>query len=186
MNASRLIRKLAFALLVLSPMQAVAGQVSPQVATSIRPVQALVYAVTGTNNLPDVLLPPGTSPHAFALKPSQAQILQDAEIIFWVGPSLETALQGALQNLGAKARVVQLIDTPGLDLLHYETEAHQDHDHGPVDPHVWLSPANAAVLIDRIQSELTTVAPQHAAIYAKNAKVAKNRLKLLEIGRAHV
>lgn len=185
MNASRLIRKLAFSVLVLMPAQAVgAADVAPQVVTSIRPVQALVYAVTGTRNLPDVLLEPGTSPHAFALKPSQAQMLQDAEIVFWVGPALETALQSALQNLSASARVVSLIDTPGLDLLHYEAPGHNEdkghgHDHGPVDPHVWLSPANASVLIDRIQAELTAVAPQHAAIYAKNAKVAKNRLNLL-------
>lgn len=185
MNASRLIRKLAFAMLLAIPAHAFAA---PKVVTSIRPVQALVYAVTGEANLPDVLLDPGTSPHAFSLKPSQAQMLQGADIVFWIGPGLETALEGPLQSLGSDAHVVSLIDTPGLDLLHIEATDddagddaghHDEHDHGPVDPHVWLSPANAAVLIDRIEAELSRLAPDHAAIYAKNAKVAKNRLKLL-------
>ncbi|HEY9164138.1 MAG TPA: zinc ABC transporter substrate-binding protein [Magnetovibrio sp.] len=181
MNASRLIRKLAFALLLAIPAHAFA---SPKVVTSIRPVQALVYAVTGEANMPDVLLDPGTSPHAFSLKPSQAQMLQDADIVFWIGPALETALEGPLQSLGGDAHVVRLLDAPGLDLLHFEDDEHADepkdeHDHGPVDPHAWLSPANAAVMIDLIETELSRLAPNHAAIYAKNAKVAKNRLKLL-------
>lgn len=179
MNTSRLIRKLAFSLLLAIPVEALAA---PKVVTSIRPVQALVYAVTGEANLPDVLLEPGTSPHAFSLKPSQAQMLQNADIVFWIGPTLETALEGPLQSLGADAHVVRLIDAPGLDLLHYNVDEHEDeagHDHGPVDPHVWLSPANAMVLIDWIEMEMARLAPDHAAIYAKNANLAKNRLKLL-------
>lgn len=169
-------------MLLAIPAEAFAA---PKVVTSIRPVQALVYAVTGEANLPDVLLEPGTSPHAFSLKPSQAQMLQSADIVFWIGPSLETALEGPLQSLGADAHVVRLIDAPGLDLLHYEADGHEeeagaaDHDHGPVDPHVWLSPANAMALIDLIEGELARLAPAHAAIYAQNAKLAKNRLKLL-------
>lgn len=167
MNPTRLIRKLACAALLLFPLQALAA---PKVVTSIRPVQALVYAVMGDIALPDVVLEPGTSPHAFALKPSQAQMLQDAEIVFWIGPGLETALQAPLQNLAGNARVVSLIDTPGLDLLQIG---------GSVDPHVWLSPNNAKLLIDVIKDELTRLNPEHTAVYAKNAKVAKNRLKLL-------
>jgi len=182
MNTPSLIRKLAFSALLLFPLEAWAA---PKVVTSIRPVQALVYAVMGEVNLPDVLLPPGTSPHAFALKPSQAKMLQNADIVFWIGPGLETSLEGALENLGANARVVRLIDAPGLDLLHYEEDGENDasdehgHEHGSVDPHVWLSPKNAMALIDVIEDELTHLTPGNAAIYAKNAKVAKNRLKLL-------
>lgn len=187
MNTTRLIRKLAFAALMLLPAQALAA---PKVVTSIRPVQALVYAVMDEVGVPEVLLPPGISPHAFSLKPSQAEMLQDADIIFWIGPGLETALDGPLKNLGTNARQVRLIDAPGLDLIHYDeqnhedqtapgTDAHDGHDHGPADPHVWLSPKNAMTLIDAIEAELSRLTPGNAALYAKNAKVAKNRLKLL-------
>ena len=173
MNVLGLIRKLALVIFCMAPLHAWAA---PKVVTSIRPVQALVYAVTGENSIPDVVLAPGTSPHAFSLKPSQAQRLQDADIVFWIGPALETALQGPLDALGKNAEVVALLDTPGLDLLHLDDDG---HGHGAVDPHVWLSPNNAKILIDRIRDVLIRANPDHSAIYAKNAKVAKNRLKLL-------
>jgi len=173
MNASRIARKLALALMLFAPMQALAA---PKVVTSIRPVQALVYAVTDEIAAPEVLLDPGQSPHAFALKPSQAELLQDADIVFWIGPELETALEGPLANLSADARVVKLLDAPGLELLPY---ADAEHGGGTVDPHVWLSPVNAQVLVDYIAAELSRLEPGNARIYAKNAKRAKNRLKLL-------
>ena len=185
MNASHLIRKLALSVLLVMPLEAWAA---PKVVTSIRPVQALVYAVMGEIGAPEVLLEPGVSPHAFALKPSQAQLLQDADIIFWIGPSLEVALEGPLETLGTAARQVRLIDAPGLDLLPYRqadddheagTDAQHGHDHGPMDPHVWLSPKNAIVMIDAIQAELSALSPGTASLYAKNAAVAKKRLELL-------
>jgi zinc transport system substrate-binding protein len=159
----------------------------PKVVASIRPVQALVYAVMGEIGVPDVLLEPGASPHIFALKPSQAQMLQDADIIFWIGPGLEAALNDPLQNLTANARLVRLIEAPGLDLIHFDEDDEEavhddhDHDHGAVDPHIWLSPANAGAMIDTIANELSQLTPGNAEIYAKNAKVAKNRLKLLAV-----
>lgn len=182
MNASRpirkLVRKLAFAVVLLMPLETLAA---PKVVTSIRPVQALVYAVMGEIGVPELLLEPGASPHAFALKPSQAQMLQDADIVFWIGPGLETALEGPLENLGAGARRVSLIDAPGLELLRYKADdlSGGGHEHGPADPHVWLSPKNAMTLLDAIQAELSALSPGNAEIYAKNARVAKNRLKLL-------
>lgn len=174
MNTLPLIRKLTLAALLLLPIEAMAG---PKIVASIRPVQALVYAVTGEMDVPDVLLTPGTSPHSFALKPSQAQMLQDADMVFWIGHELETSLEGPLKNLSANARVTALLDTPGLDLLKLEED---DGDgHGSVDPHVWLSPKNAKVMIDAIRDKLIAYNPRNTALYTKNAKVAKNRLKLL-------
>lgn len=174
MNTLPLIRKLTLAVLLLMPLEAFAG---PKIVASIRPVQALVYAVTGENNVPEVLLTPGTSPHSFALKPSQAQMLQDADMVFWIGHELETSLEGPIKTLSANARVTALLDTPGLDLLKLEED--DGHGHGSVDPHVWLSPNNVKIMIDAIRDKLIAYNPRQTAVYTKNAKVAKNRIKLL-------
>lgn len=187
MNATYRIRKLAAAMtlaltFVLPLMIGGEAWAAAKVVTSIRPVQALVYAVMDEIGVPEVMLPPGISPHSFSLKPSQAEMLQEADIVFWVGPALETSLEGPLKQLSADARVVSLLDAPGLDLLHYDTDGgddHDGHDHGAVDPHVWLSPKNAQVLVDFIAQELTRLVPGNADIYAQNAKVAKNRIKVL-------
>lgn len=182
MIRSRLGTKLAFfwllALAWALPAQAWA---SAKVVTSIRPVQALVYAILGEIGQPAVVMEPGASPHVYALKPSQMEMLQDADVVFWIGPGLETALAGPLSKLDEDVRVVSLLNAPGLDLIHYgDGEAHGGHEHGTVDPHVWLSPKNAQVLLDFIAAELTRESPGNRTIYEKNLRVAKNRMALLE------
>ena len=160
----------------------------PKVATSIKPVQALVKMVMGSLATPDLIVPATASPHVFALKPSQAKMLSNADVVFWIGPSLETTLEGPLASLvNSDARVVALIDTPGLDFIHRE-DTHDDegattdrhgHDHGTIDPHIWLSPKNGRILIDAIARELSALDPDNAPDYAKNAKKARQRIALL-------
>jgi len=164
------IRKLALSLIfAVLPTLALAGQ--PEVVTSIKPVQGLVFAVLGDRGNPQLLLDPGTSPHAFSLKPSQAELLQNADIVFWMGPELETPLQGPLTALSSKAKVVSLLSAPGLDVLHID---------GALDPHVWLSIDNSLKMIEYIRQELTALEPDNAAIYAQNTKRASKKLKLLK------
>jgi len=170
MNAMTQIRKLALSLIfAVLPTLALAGQ--PEVVTSIKPVQGLVFAVLGDRGNPQLLLDPGTSPHAFSLKPSQAELLQSADIVFWMGPELETPLQGPLTALSSKAKVVSLLSVPGLDVLHIN---------GALDPHVWLSIDNSLKMIEYIRQELTALEPDNAAIYAQNTKRASKKLKLLK------
>lgn len=60
-------------------------------------------------------------------------------------------------------------------------DAHDDHghDHDGVDPHAWLSPANAAAWIDVIAAELTAADPENAVSYRANAAMAKSGLDAL-------
>ncbi|PCI38265.1 MAG: hypothetical protein COB46_11770 [Rhodospirillaceae bacterium] len=170
MNTVQQIRKLAFALIFMfSPTLVLAEQ--PKVLTSIKPVQALVFSVMGEGAAPELLLPPGTSPHAFTLKPSQAKQLQNADVVFWIGPNLETGLEAPLQTLGAKAKVVTLLLTPDLDLIYND---------GALDPHVWLSPNNTIKMINLIRDVLVEMDSDNAKAYTKNAKTARNRMKLLK------
>lgn len=170
MNAMTQIRKLVLSLIfTVLPTMALAGQ--PKVIASIKPVQGLVWAVMGERVQPELLLEPTISPHAFTLKPSQADMLQSADVVFWMGPELETALEGPLSALGANAKVVPLLSTPGLDVLHIE---------GALDPHVWLSVDNTLKMIEYIRQVLSDIEPDNAAIYAKNAKSASQKLNLLK------
>lgn len=154
----------------------------PDVATSIKPVQALVKMVMGNLGTPDLIMPATASPHVFSMKPSQAKLLENADVIFWIGPGLETTLQGPLENIADKAQVVELLKTPGLDLIAYDhgpDEHGDEHGHGAVDPHIWLSPSNAHILLDAIAASLSQIDPDNAQDYAKNAKKGKQRIKIL-------
>lgn len=101
-----------------------------RVSASIVPIHGLVAAVMEGVAEPDLILPPGASPHGYALRPSGALALSRADVIFRVGPTLEAFLNRPLANISKKARVVDLIDTPGILLLPIrDNEAFESHEH---------------------------------------------------------
>lgn len=158
----------------------------PKVVTSIKPVQALVKMVMGSLGNPELVIPATASPHTFAMKPSQAKMLEDAEVVFWIGPGLETTLIGPLDNLAGKAQVVELLEAPGLRLIRFDEDehtedahAHEAHDHGNIDPHIWLAPSNARKMVLHIADIMSQIDPANADTYAKNAKKARQRITIL-------
>ncbi|OCW56979.1 zinc ABC transporter substrate-binding protein ZnuA [Hoeflea olei] len=101
------------------------------VVASIKPVHSLVAAVMEGVGEPGLIIEGAGSPHTYALKPSQAQMLEQADLIFWVGHELEAFLEKPLETIGAKAKTVELLDAPGLVKLGFrEGGAFEPHHHG--------------------------------------------------------
>ncbi|MBE2275425.1 MAG: zinc ABC transporter substrate-binding protein [Rhodobacteraceae bacterium] len=157
----------------------------PAVVTDIPPVDALVAAVMGDLGQPTLLLDRGASAHSFALRPSQAAALANADLVVWIGPELTPWLATALGSLGETAARLDLLDAPGTERQDFaakddhhhdnETEAEdatQGHDHAGIDPHAWLDPDNARLWLGLIAAELARLDPEHAAIYTENATAA--------------
>ena len=107
----------------------------PNVAVDILPVASLVSQVMGDLGQPRLIVPTGVSPHSHAMRPSQARILQNADIVFWVGPDLTAGLARAIKALATNAVSVSLMDVPGITLLPFRHDTtfkahdHQAHDH---------------------------------------------------------
>lgn len=163
------------AALALIPAAALAEV--PQVVTDTAPVQSLVARVMGDLGAPSALIPPGTSPHDAALRPSDAAALAGADVVIWAGPALLPMLQGPIDTLGTGAQVLTLLETAGWERLPRRDDADfmEDHDHadaGDTDPHAWLDPAVAAVWTTEIAQALAQADPENARIYQSNAAVA--------------
>ena len=122
--------------LTILPLPALADV--PQVMTDIAPIHSLTAQVMGNLGAPDLLLPPGADPHDFALRPSDAARLGEADLVIWVGESLTPWLVEPLTTLAPQAALVSLIDAPGWDMLEVREEvgAHGNHDdHDEHDEH---------------------------------------------------
>lgn len=187
-------RLLATATLALSLSTATAFA-APTVVTTIKPVHSLVSAVMKGVGEPAILVDGAASPHGYSLKPSQAAALQDADVIFWIGPELETFLEKPIETIAGKAEAVALIDVDGVKTLapreggafeaheHGEEEGHahgHDHAHGAeVDGHVWLDPENAKAFVAAIAAALEKADPANAAAYGANASAETARLDAL-------
>ncbi|KPB02689.1 zinc ABC transporter substrate-binding protein [Ahrensia marina] len=106
------------------------------VVASIKPVHSLVAAVMEGVGEPGLIVEGAGSPHTFALKPSQAKMLEAADVVFWVGHDLEAFLEKPLETVGANATSVELIDSHGLVKLGFrEGGAFEAHSHGEEDGH---------------------------------------------------
>ncbi|MCM2459165.1 zinc ABC transporter substrate-binding protein ZnuA [Pseudomonas sp. LARHCG127] len=168
------------------------AQADVKVLTSIKPLQLIAAAVQDGVAVPEVLLPPGASPHHYALRPSDVRKVQSVDLLYWIGPDMEGFLPRVLNGRTLPSVAVQ--ELPGLKLRHFaqDSASHEDHDHdegddhdhdhrpGTVDAHLWLSPHNARVIAARMAADLSAADPANAARYQNNLKGFNQRLDALD------
>lgn len=190
---------LANAFIINAPTTAEAANTKPlNVVVSIKPLHALVAGVMGDIATPTVLIKGSASPHATSLRPSDARLLSQANIVFWTGGALETFLIKPLRSLPRKATVVTLSKAPGIQLRPirekslWQTKKHHDdhhkeddHGHKPhqhhedKDLHIWLSHHNALMIVRAVAQTLGKHDPANKASYQRNAKRVTDRLAKL-------
>ncbi|QBF24501.1 zinc ABC transporter substrate-binding protein [Pseudomonas tructae] len=164
------------------------AQAEVRVLTSIKPLQQIAAAVQDGVGTPEVLLPPGASPHHYALRPSDVRRVGDVELLYWIGPDMEGFLPRVLKSRSKPSIAVQ--DLPGLQLRHFgedshsHDEDHDDHDHdhrpGSLDAHLWLSSVNARVIAAKMVADLSAADPANAARYQNNLKAFGERMDALD------
>ncbi|MGD9669493.1 MAG: zinc ABC transporter substrate-binding protein [Hyphomicrobiaceae bacterium] len=107
------------------------------VVVTIKPIHSLVAQVIDGLGTPTLLIEGQASPHAFALRPSDAKALSGADVVVRVGPSVEPFTVRLAETLPAATTLVTLVEAPGVKLLEtrrgsrFEAHEHGDaHDHG--------------------------------------------------------
>ena len=191
-----------------------------KVVASIKPIHSLAsYLMNGVAK-PDLIVDGYASPHGFAMKPSHAKMLQNADLIFWVGEDLESFLEKPLGSIAKKAEKIELMQIKGLQVLkfrernifddhddhghddhdkkedhdshakkedhddHGKKEDHDDHErhaHGEFDPHIWLDPINAKVILNEMVEHLIENDPKNEAKYKSNLDKALKDIDKLTI-----
>ena len=200
-----------------------------KVVASIKPIHSLASYLMDGIGKPGLIVDGYASPHGFALKPSHAKMLQEADIIFWVGEDLENFLEKPLKSVAKKAEKIELLEIKGLNKLKFrernifdghddhghKEDAHDDHGkkeddhddhghddehkedghddhghddehkedghdehgheghaHGEYDPHIWLDPMNAKVILKEMSEHLIENDQENASVYKSNLKKA--------------
>ena len=203
-----------------------------KVVASIKPIHSLASYLMDGVGTPDLIVDGYASPHGFALKPSHGKMLQEADIVFWVGEDLENFLEKPLGSIAKKAEKIELLQIKGLTILkfrernifeghddhghkeddhddhakkeddHYDhghddehkeeghdehghedehkedghdehghdEHGHEGHAHGEFDPHIWLDPLNAKVILKEMTEHLIENDEKNSSTYKKNLK----------------
>ncbi|MCK5521890.1 MAG: zinc ABC transporter substrate-binding protein [Thiomargarita sp.] len=153
------------------------AQAEPQVVVTIKPIHALVSGVMEGVGTPYLLLQGGDSPHHYNLLPSQMRRLHNAQLVIWIGSTLEIFLEKILKTLDTER--LRLSDTPGLTLLSARGET-KHHHHHYIDPHIWLDPQNAKMMVQVIAQTLSKLDKDNTHNYSVNAKRLLVQLEQLD------
>jgi zinc transport system substrate-binding protein len=108
----------------------------PRVATDIAPVHSLVSRVMAGVGEADLIVPAGATPHEYSLRPSEASALQEADLVFWIGPDLTPWMEDAIETLASDATVSTLMEVDGtIELPFRENALFEAHSHAEDDDH---------------------------------------------------
>jgi ABC-type Zn uptake system ZnuABC Zn-binding protein ZnuA len=129
----------------------------------------LTRQVAGDRAQVEQILQPGSDPHEYEPRPSDAEALAKAKLVIRSGGDVDDWLGGLIDQAGGDARVVPLIDS-----------VRRDGD----DPHWWQDPRNAELAVAAIRDALTNADPGGRETYARNATAYIARLKRLDAGIA--
>jgi zinc transport system substrate-binding protein len=160
---------------------------TPKVIASFKPIHSLAAAVMQGVGEPYLMVKGAASPHTYSMTPSDAQALQNADAVFWIGHEFETFLDKPIQALGGKAAAIAFEETPGITKLPLREggafDTHEDEGetgHSEYDPHIWLDPRNAKIIVGEIERTLSAKDPANAAAYKANAAKTSAALNALE------
>ncbi|OIP83785.1 MAG: hypothetical protein AUK37_06710 [Rhodobacterales bacterium CG2_30_65_12] len=156
----------------------------PRVVIDIAPIHALAAQVMAGVGTPALLLAQDANPHSVQLKPSQARLLTDADLVIWVGPALSPWLEKTIAGLGATESLALMEHpastlrdfTPSVGMVadEHDHDAERDgHTHSGKDPHLWLSVDNARAWLGLFADTFAAHDPANAATYRANAARAR-------------
>lgn len=108
----------------------------PAVVTDIRPVHSLVSMVMEGVGEPSLLMPSGSSPHGYSMTPSDARLLESADVVIRIGPELIPSLERNISTVASDAVDLILLDVVEGSLLPVRADLifgreleDDDHDH---------------------------------------------------------
>ncbi len=170
---------------------------APRVAVSVSPVHSLVSGVMQGAGVPELLIPPGHSPHVQPLSPSAVKTVYGADLLVWIGPGFEVTMSKIVAQIERRERVKSLMEDANLHTLplreqsvwgehghdhgheeeedeDHEDEEHEDEEHedegheAALDPHVWLSTENAILIVSAFTDWIARIDSDNRDLYQSN------------------
>ena len=168
-----------------------------KVVTTIKPLHSLISRIMETRGEPQLIIEGTNNPHTFVFKPSHANMIEEADIVFWIGEDLEAFMEKPLNSLAKNAKKIAFMDSDSIEKLKFrevnifddhddhghhddDHDGHEDepddhaghhdgHNHGEFDAHIWLDPENAKEMVKIIRDELIKIDPDGQRQYSVNA-----------------
>ena len=86
------------------------AQADIKVVTTIKPLHSLISSVMDGVGEPSLIIEGTNNPHTFVFKPSHAQLLEEADLVFWIGEDLEAFMEKPLESLAKDAQIISFME----------------------------------------------------------------------------
>jgi len=180
-----MIYRLLLGLAFLLSLNNVGAQSTPNVVVSIKPIHSIVTALMEGVSRPQLLLESSDSAHTFHLKPSQLNLLSNADLVITIGDGFETGLKKTLRNIKVGSHII-VSEIDGLHLYHFrnpdtnEMDKSEKDEHTDNDLHLWLDIDNMQKTAQYINEQLIKIDPNNSNTYETNLIKIHARLNKLK------
>ena len=180
-----MIYRLLLGLAFLLSLNNVGAQSTPNVVVSIKPLHSIVSALMEGVSRPQLLLESSDSAHTFHLKPSQLNLLSNADLVITIGDGFEIGLKKTLRNIKIGSHVI-VSEIDGLHRYYLrnsdtnEMGKSEKDEHTDKDLHLWLDIDNMKKTSQYINGQLIKIDPNNNDTYETNLIKIHSRLNKLK------
>jgi zinc transport system substrate-binding protein len=176
----------AAALTGCAAKQPTSGKV--QVIASIEPLAWFVERIGGERVSVSVMVQAGGNPHTYEPTPQQMALFSRSNLFVKAGSGVEFELDWMDRLLALNRDIAVCNASAGVTLMpmgeadqaHEPVAGEPRHEHGHLDPHFWLSPANARMIASNVERSLAALDPAGREYYAANRAALDRELQTLD------
>jgi zinc transport system substrate-binding protein len=151
--------------------------------TTVFPLTDFTKRIGGEDVIVNSVYPPGADAHTFEPTPRDMTEIASADAFIYTGIGVEAFVSSAKKTL-EKENVALIEAGSGIEFMNMEDDTHhhddeEDHQHGDIDPHIWLDPVYSIQIAENIKNALTELNPSSKDVYEENFNVLKEQLEEL-------
>ncbi len=151
------------------------------VVVSIMPQADFVENVAGDKVNITVMVPQNANPHTYEPKPNQMKNLSKAKLYAKVGSGIEFELVWMDKIISTNQKMLVVDCAKNIQLIEMTAEDSDEGEaHGGLDPHIWMSPANARIMVSHICDGMMQIDPANRTYYEQNRDLYLQKLTQLD------
>lgn len=143
----------------------------PNVIVTLFPQYDMVRAIAQDKVELELLLPAGVEPHSYEPTPSTIIDINESDLLIYTSDIMETWIKNLFNELDEQGPNV-INTSVGIEYIHHEHEGeehHEEEQEEEYDPHFWLDPLNAKIMVKNIVDGLIEMDPDNKDFYQANA-----------------
>lgn len=157
---------------------------SLEIYTSIYPIQFITEQIGAQHVSVHSVFPPGVDAHTYEPTSKKVVSIARSDVFIYMGANMEGFTESAATTLASEdVLMIELSKYKSLFVKTAIDHEDHDHDHGDIDPHIWLDPLRMIELADIIKQELSELLPNKKEQLDKN--YARLKVDLLTLDKKY-